>query len=202
MTYSDIDTCNVFGDLVPLYIDGVCSDDSKRMIEGHMEQCHFCQRRYEAMKAGVPLDQETIEQSLKAKEIIDRLQRKGTLRGLPKFVLGGVIFGVAIGFLLWLTGANDNSLTLNLAGWTIGCGLFNIVIWWCWPLLLIRASSVKPRQGLRLVLYIAYRFSLFLVLFGLWSLGYFWNNWIPAIVLVIAAFGAASVLRLSKRLGP
>lgn len=34
--------CNVVKDLLPLYCDGVCSDESKKMVEEHLEECSPC----------------------------------------------------------------------------------------------------------------------------------------------------------------
>lgn len=36
-------TCNIIRDLLPLYQDGVLSDDSKRLVEEHLLQCKACQ---------------------------------------------------------------------------------------------------------------------------------------------------------------
>ena len=36
-------TCNIIRDLLPLYQDGVLSDDSSRLVEEHLLQCKTCQ---------------------------------------------------------------------------------------------------------------------------------------------------------------
>ncbi len=42
--------CNVIKDLIPLYIDECCSDESKRIVEEHFNTCEECKKLYEEMK--------------------------------------------------------------------------------------------------------------------------------------------------------
>lgn len=37
-------TCRIVEDLLPLYHDGVCSDESKQMVEEHLSQCEECRK--------------------------------------------------------------------------------------------------------------------------------------------------------------
>lgn len=46
--------CNVNKDLLPLYVDDVCSEESKSMVEEHLAGCEKCQEYYEALKEGIP----------------------------------------------------------------------------------------------------------------------------------------------------
>ena len=39
--------CNVMKDLLPLYMDGCCSDESAKLVEEHMENCPDCKALYE-----------------------------------------------------------------------------------------------------------------------------------------------------------
>ena len=34
--------CEVVRDLLPLYVDGVVSEESRKMIEEHLEECDDC----------------------------------------------------------------------------------------------------------------------------------------------------------------
>lgn len=44
-------TCNVIEDLLPLYADGICSEDSKTIVEHHIAICPECKAKFEAMTA-------------------------------------------------------------------------------------------------------------------------------------------------------
>lgn len=46
-------SCNVIKDLLPLYIDDVCSEDSRQMVEKHLRECRDCRREAELMKKDV-----------------------------------------------------------------------------------------------------------------------------------------------------
>ncbi len=42
--------CEMIRDLLPLYIDDVCSQESKLAVEGHLSQCGSCRKIYDSMK--------------------------------------------------------------------------------------------------------------------------------------------------------
>ena len=43
--------CNMIKDLIPLYIDGCCSEESKHVVKEHIEDCDECKKLFEAMKS-------------------------------------------------------------------------------------------------------------------------------------------------------
>ena len=43
--------CGIIKDLLPLYIDEVCNEESKQAVENHLAECEACRKYYEAMKA-------------------------------------------------------------------------------------------------------------------------------------------------------
>ena len=44
-------TCDLIQDLLPLYCDGVCSEDSRRVVEEHLQSCTSCSADHELMRA-------------------------------------------------------------------------------------------------------------------------------------------------------
>jgi len=42
-------TCNIIADLLPLYADGICSEDTKTVVEHHAAECEECRKKLEAM---------------------------------------------------------------------------------------------------------------------------------------------------------
>lgn len=46
-------TCNVVKDLLPLYVDECCSDESAQLVLDHIEGCEECRREYELMRKSV-----------------------------------------------------------------------------------------------------------------------------------------------------
>lgn len=43
--------CNIVKDLIPLYIDGCCSEESKKIVEEHIRECDDCKKLFEDMKS-------------------------------------------------------------------------------------------------------------------------------------------------------
>lgn len=43
--------CSLIQDSMPLYIDGICSDETKEYIAEHLQSCEACKKVYEDMKA-------------------------------------------------------------------------------------------------------------------------------------------------------
>jgi predicted anti-sigma-YlaC factor YlaD len=52
--------CNIIKDILPLYVDGVVSDDTKEMVEEHLEHCEECKKEIELMKQElyIPVEKE------------------------------------------------------------------------------------------------------------------------------------------------
>lgn len=43
--------CNIVKDLIPLYIDGCCSEESEKVVKEHIRDCDDCKRLLEDMKS-------------------------------------------------------------------------------------------------------------------------------------------------------
>lgn len=45
--------CKVISDLLPLYVDEACSDESKKIVEEHLKECEKCRLLTEDMKKSI-----------------------------------------------------------------------------------------------------------------------------------------------------
>lgn len=52
--------CNIIKDLIPLYIDSCCSEESKTIVEEHIENCDDCKKLFVNMKS--PSDITTVSE--------------------------------------------------------------------------------------------------------------------------------------------
>ena len=43
--------CEIVQDLLPLYVDGICSHSSAELVETHVRDCEICQSAFENMRA-------------------------------------------------------------------------------------------------------------------------------------------------------
>ena len=55
--------CNIVKDLLPLYIDGCCSEESEKIVKEHIRDCDDCNKLLEDMKS--PSDIVTVSESPK-----------------------------------------------------------------------------------------------------------------------------------------
>ncbi|PYF08374.1 zf-HC2 domain-containing protein [Ureibacillus chungkukjangi] len=58
--------CTIIQDILPLYIDGVVSQDTTEMVDKHLQDCENCRKEYESMKQELYIPVENKESLLKA----------------------------------------------------------------------------------------------------------------------------------------
>lgn len=50
--------CEIVRDLLPLYIDDVCSEESRQLVEEHLSSCSGCKEEYELLTTGLSIPEE------------------------------------------------------------------------------------------------------------------------------------------------
>lgn len=55
--------CNMIRDLLPLYIDDVCSEESKTAVEEHLAECGECRKIYASMKEACGTEEDLCEEN-------------------------------------------------------------------------------------------------------------------------------------------
>lgn len=93
-------SCEIIKDLLPLYHDGVCSNESKAMIEEHLAECDNCKKELDEMDEVLPVN--SMKQNLSDAEAVKKLSmkwRKGMFINLLKGVLS-TIFIIAVILLI------------------------------------------------------------------------------------------------------
>ena len=84
--------CNIIRDILPLYVDDVVSDDTKKMVEEHLKNCEECSKEVELMKNEVYIPAE------KEASIIKNFKKKWRnkkliISGLSILLTGLILFG-------------------------------------------------------------------------------------------------------------
>lgn len=96
-------SCEIIRDLLPLYNDEVCSEDSRRIVETHLEQCGDCQRLLERIRLDCRIGDiqeqkdETLIKDLSVgwKRSVKRNFIKGVLAALCAcLLLAGILLGL------------------------------------------------------------------------------------------------------------
>ena len=86
-------SCEVIRDLLPLYHDGVCSNESRTLVDEHLVVCDGCKNELEAMDTMLPI--ETAERNLKEAEAVQKLAKKWK-KGMWKSVLKGALITLLV----------------------------------------------------------------------------------------------------------
>ncbi|MDR1000338.1 MAG: zf-HC2 domain-containing protein [Clostridiales bacterium] len=86
-------SCEIIKDLLPLYHDGVCSNDSKAMVEEHLSECDNCKSELQAMDATLSIDR--MEQNLNEAEAVKKLSKRWK-KGMAKSLLKGILFTILL----------------------------------------------------------------------------------------------------------
>ncbi len=86
--------CAVIQDLLPLYCDGVCSEESSRAIEEHLPQCPQCRACLEAMKKSEQTFPSAVEEEKKAasfRRLKKKLKQRQILMGAGCVALAALV---------------------------------------------------------------------------------------------------------------
>lgn len=77
-------TCDVIRDLLPVYHDGICSPDSRVLVEEHLQICENCRKELAAMVADISLPHPAPEAEAmkKLNKAWKRVKRKSLAKGL------------------------------------------------------------------------------------------------------------------------
>ena len=94
-------SCDVIQDLLPLYHDGVCSEESKKLVEEHIETCADCKDVLHGLREEIAPDTvEAAEPLVDIRMKWNRQKRKALLKGA---LIVTVVFAVLIGSYWGLT---------------------------------------------------------------------------------------------------
>lgn len=68
--------CSVIRDLLPLYLDEVCSEDTKKLVERHLAECADCRKMLEEMRREMALPKLSEEEQQEAKTPFKQIQKR------------------------------------------------------------------------------------------------------------------------------
>lgn len=85
--------CNIIKDILPLYVDGVVSDDTKEMVEEHLVHCEECKKEVNLMKQELYIPAEKEASFIKGFKKKWR-NKKLIISGLSILITGLIMFGM------------------------------------------------------------------------------------------------------------
>ena len=95
-------SCSIAKDLMPLYMDGVLSEETTEVMKVHLEGCENCRNEYEIMEQEwyLPSTVKLQEENKKMlKELKSQIKRKRILTGVVAVFLAAMVF--ASGYLVY-----------------------------------------------------------------------------------------------------
>ena len=101
--------CNIIKDLLPLYIDDVCSVKTAREIEDHLASCESCRDVFDSMNTDLPpvsLPEEKSDAE-KSIEFFKKINRTITFRQTLKFGIVTIILILLLAFATNFESVND-----------------------------------------------------------------------------------------------
>lgn len=93
-------SCEIIKDMLPLYYDDVCSDDSKRMVEEHLVGCHSCKVELDRFKANFELSKEEIETIRNDGNVIKGISSLWKRSRIKSFMKGTIISALLFSFII------------------------------------------------------------------------------------------------------
>ncbi len=98
--------CNIIGDLLPLYHDGVCSQESRELVQAHLQACPQCREELQEFNMAeqdpqAPPEEKQVAQA--ASNAWKRGHRKACIAGIA-MALVGVIFVSVLQFFAFTKG--------------------------------------------------------------------------------------------------
>ena len=85
--------CNVIQDILPLYIEDVVSNDTKELVEEHLQNCEICQRVYHETKTDFENDMKISAQTKEGSNEANDLKR--FRKFLKKRKIKTILFSIA-----------------------------------------------------------------------------------------------------------
>lgn len=85
-------SCEIIKDLLPLYHDGVCSNESKDMVEEHLSSCEDCRAELQAMDNALTITSK--EQNLFEADAVKKLSKRWK-KEMAESVLKGALYTLA-----------------------------------------------------------------------------------------------------------
>jgi len=101
--------CDMIADLIPLYIDNVCSDSSKQAVEEHISECAPCKKLFDDMRSCDSIIDTNIVKE--RDEVLDRQAKFFKRRSAVAGSIIGAVFAIPILICLIVNLASGAGLT-------------------------------------------------------------------------------------------
>lgn len=90
-------SCDIVGDLLPLFYDNVVSEETKEAVSRHLARCEKCSKEYTLLKEELPETDNCEESEIKESQIrifLKKVRKRGLLKGI---VVGMLVVSLLVG---------------------------------------------------------------------------------------------------------
>lgn len=107
-------TCKVIEDLLPLYADGICSEDTKTVVEHHTAECADCRKKLEAMTSDTVETEKSGEKKPSPENPFKKLRRHYTrLVVCTLLICAAVLIPSALVFRLYINEETNQGMSFS-----------------------------------------------------------------------------------------
>ena len=108
--------CEIIKDLLPLYVDKLVSEETKNIVEEHIEECYNCKSTLEDMN---PVEKINPEDNIKQVDCFKKIKKKSRKKIVISILLGMIVTLVGV-FAIWMHGfpvpSNDLEYSTTVRG--------------------------------------------------------------------------------------
>lgn len=95
--------CEIIRDLIPLYLDKVCSEDSRKLVEEHLAECSECRKYMKELETELEAVKQKKEEDLDEKRLLQEGAERMKEIGKKSIVDKMIIVDTLLNFLLIVT---------------------------------------------------------------------------------------------------
>ena len=88
-------SCDIVKDILPLYFDDICSEDSKKMIEEHLAGCDSCKRELASIQADITIPKAEIDKNRTDGNIVKNIAVFWNRSKVKAFMKGTILTAIA-----------------------------------------------------------------------------------------------------------
>lgn len=117
--------CNIIRDILPLYADDAVCEDTRQLVDEHLERCDDCRRELEVMRRTMVLPMDTETKPLK--QMKKRLERgKRRTAALSALCTALALLTVGLFLILYCTPASSDTIKVTTEPSETGYWQFNL----------------------------------------------------------------------------
>lgn len=105
-------SCKVIEDMLPMYYDGVCSEESAALVEEHLQECPHCSRILSELRSDIVIPEKNVDDMKPLKKIQKSYKKKKTLWMIAVAV---ILLLIPIAFLIGAEQATQNKTPVEFS---------------------------------------------------------------------------------------